>query len=140
MSDTAYASPTACRAIYDFANYLPGNIDDNSDSNQLNLKKSMARCVHLRVEIAGIISWALLDTGSQITCISEDYYKKLLANIRLTELPASNIHVATAIGKKATTIRKQVFLDFNMNGDKFTYSFLVVPYLSTEITLDTTGA
>ena len=65
-----------------------------------NNEKKLAKCAHVRIVINGLEEWALLGTGSQITCISEDLYRRLNTRRNLDELPASKAYVVTAIGKK----------------------------------------
>ena len=89
----------------------------------------------MQIIINGLEEWALIDTGSQITCISEDLYKRLSSRVRLEELPASKVYVVMAIGKKSTTIQKQILAEININNDVFTFVFLVVPFLTTHIIL-----
>lgn len=93
----------------------------------------MAKCVLIRIVINGLEEWALLDSGSQVTCISEELYNQLCSIGKFDELPTSKLYVATAIGKKATTIRKQILIEISMNDNKFLYPFLVVPHLSTNV-------
>lgn len=70
----------------------------------------------------------LLDSGSQVTAISEDFYKQLTSQNKLSTLPVSNLYVTTAIGKKTTTIKYQAFLEIKIESRKSNYPFLVVPY------------
>ena len=55
--------------------------------------------------------------------------------MKCRELPTNSIYIATAIGKKATIIRKQILLEMTINDDTFSYPFLVIPYLSTNVIL-----
>lgn len=52
----------------------------------------------------------LVDSGSEITAISEAFYTELSRKNKLTELPVSNISISVAVGKKSTTIRHQIQL------------------------------
>lgn len=58
--------------------------------------------------IFGVPNRALIDTGSQITAISEEFYNYLSQHEPGNELPVSNVVLFTAIGRKSTIIRKQV--------------------------------
>ena len=77
----------------------------------------------------------LLDSGSQITAISEDFYKELPTQERLSSLPVSNLYVTTAIGKKSTTIKKQIWLDIELGGRILSCPFLVIPFLTSSVIL-----
>ena len=76
----------------------------------------------MQIHINGLQTWALLDTGAQVTCISEKFYNNL-SNSNIREMPTSNVYITTAIGKKPITIKKQIFVEIRVNEDKFLYSF-----------------
>ena len=128
-------SPHTCHAIYDFAYDLVGNSEKNANDTCENNHGRLAKCVHMQICINGLEEWALLDSGSQVTCISEELYNNLNSINKCRELPTTNLYVATAIGKKSTTIRKQILVEINLNGDIFDYPFLVIPYLATNVIL-----
>lgn len=50
----------------------------------------------------------LVDTGSQITAVSESFAKYLSLHGRYEELPVSNIELFTAIERKSMVIKKQI--------------------------------
>lgn len=78
---------------------------------------------------------ALLDTGSQVTCISEEFFKQLNMKTNLETLPVSKVMVIPAIGKKSVTVRQQVFLELNLGNQKILYSCLVIPHLCNQLIL-----
>ena len=53
----------------------------------------------------------------------------------MTELPVSNIILLTAIGRKPTTIKKQIFYEIMIGKQKYRSCFLVVPRLSSSLIL-----
>lgn len=75
----------------------------------------------------------LLDSGSQISAISEDYYRKLNSKKEMSILPISNVLVSTAVSKKTTTIKYQVFLIIEIEGMKIHYPFLNIPGLTSSL-------
>ena len=75
----------------------------------------------------------LLDSGSEITCVAEDFYLEIKKHIDLLELPVTNLTVYVAVGKKHTTIKRQVQIGLAIGEYEITHPFLVVPGLSTEI-------
>ena len=89
----------------------------------------------MRIFLNGLEEWALLDSGSQVTCVSEELYNRLMSVKKCRELPTNNVYIATAIERKATTIRKPIFIEMNINGDIFLYPFLVIPFLPTNVIL-----
>lgn len=78
---------------------------------------------------------ALADTGSQVTAISEELYKYLTLHGKLVELPVSNVDIFTAIGKKPTTVRKQIMYDLQIGDNVYPTFFLIIPKLSNPIIL-----
>lgn len=75
----------------------------------------------------------MIDTGSEITCISEDLYNEFKKGKKIIELPVSNIAVYGAVGRKTTTIRKQIQLTIKVGDQEIQFPFLVVPGLSTKL-------
>lgn len=73
----------------------------------------------------------LVDSGSEVTVISEAFYNNLKINSQLVELPVNNVTVNVAVGNKSTTIRRQVQLSLEIDNEKMIFPFLVVPGLST---------
>lgn len=76
-----------------------------------NINQNKPQCPHLKIVIQtntdGVKEvWALVDSGSYITCISDDFYKMLLVLKKVYELPVTNVVVSVAVGKKATIIKK----------------------------------
>ena len=76
---------------------------------------------------------ALLDSGSEVTCVSEALVNKLGNKGKLIKLPVSNLSVCVAVGRKATTIKQQVQIACKIEGKFFEFPFLVVPELAIDI-------
>lgn len=90
-------------------------------------------CPRVTLSIFSVPMKALVDTGSQITAISESYYAYLKQHGNFVILPVTNIRLFTAIGKKPTVIKKQVACDVRIDGRKISSQFLVVPNLSNDM-------
>ena len=52
---------------------------------------------------------ALIYSGSEITCVSQAFYERLV-KLDVPEFPVANIKVSVAIGAKTTMIKKQLSL------------------------------
>ena len=50
-------------------------------------------------------------------------------------MPVNNITVSTAIEKKSTNVRKQTYINVEIDGHKINHIFLIVPFLSNKIIL-----
>lgn len=80
-----------------------------NNKKDINIKsKLIGLCPYIVITIFDDEINALIDTGSQLTCISEKYYEKLKERREFNELPVSNIMVVSAFGKKSSTVRKQI--------------------------------
>lgn len=124
---------TSCRQ-FDFVKELEKDVD--GDWSQATKPKSIIeKCPHIKVNIFRTVVDALVDTGSQVTCISEALYVKIKNGIAIKELPVSNIQIMSAVTKKCTAVKKQVLLEMSIDGVKINYVFLIIPYLTSEMIL-----
>ena len=87
----------------------------------------------IEVEVLQRRAYVLVDTGSEVLCISENLYNELRNECPLIELPVCNMSVYVAVGRKATPIRKQIQLTMNIDKHQVNAPFLVVSGLPTEI-------
>ena len=87
------------------------------------------------INVNGVEAWSLLDTGSQITTISEKLYEEIKNKNKISEMPVSNIIVSTAIGSKNKTVKKQILIEIECDGFKNTHICLTIPHLSSNIIL-----
>ena len=127
--------PSACRQN-DFINDLERGIMRDKDQQQVNNKMiKIPLSPQLLLKIYGIEAWALLDTGSQVTAISEKFYEKIKSKNKIIEMPVSNVVVSTAIGSKHTTVKKQVLLEFKCDEYVNNQICLVIPFLLSDIVL-----
>ena len=78
---------------------------------------------------------ALIDSGSQITCISEVFYTYLLQHKKIPEFPVKNVLLLTAIGKKVTWIKKQVLMGVKIGDYSRSTPFLVMSGLTSQVIL-----
>lgn len=92
--------------LHDLAQDLNDSVDDGNKNKNATIKHLL--CPRIIMLFFSVPVQALLDTGSQITAISEEFAKYLSLHGKLDELLVSNIVIYTAIGRKDTTIKKQV--------------------------------
>lgn len=110
-------------------------MEDCGEGNKEMASQRHPICPRLILSLFAVPTRALIDTGSQITGISESFYKYLSMHGRFDELPVSNVTLYTAIGRKATVIKKQISCDISVGDFNFHSSFLVIPNLSNSIIL-----
>lgn len=75
----------------------------------------------------------LVDCGSEVTAVSENFYDQLKTNIKIAELPVSNLTVNVAVGNKSTTIKRQIQLKLCIGKEVLESPFLVIPGLDTNV-------
>lgn len=89
----------------------------------------------------GIPVLALVDSGSEVSCISEEYYEKILAKQSIPTLPVTSTHLRGAMGQRSCRIQVQVSLQFVVEGLSpslgFGQVFLVVKRLMRPAILGT---
>lgn len=87
----------------------------------------------IRAVIEGHEVAVLVDSGSEVTALSEKFYNELKNKFKLIKLPVSNLTVSVAVGNKNTSIKRQVQLTLKIGERNLTSPFLVVPGLATDV-------
>lgn len=125
--------PSAHRYDFDFVRDISNEINRKEDLDNYNNIDTKAKCPHIRMCIDGKCVTALLDSGSQVSAVSEWFYRELVSKNSVQELPVNNLMVSTAIGRKSTPIRRQIFITSQIEDMIFAHLFVVVPYLTSNI-------
>ena len=95
-------------------------ITDNDDS-----------CPNIRVKIQGVETEALIDTGSEITCISENFFENNKNKFKSCEiLPIVGTSVVGATGVKPVKLKHQLYADLNLNEETYSCVFIIIPKLN----------
>lgn len=90
----------------------------------------------IKVSLAGSFVEVLIDSGSEISAISEGCLRSIEAKgIKVPRLPVTGASIVMAVGSKPVKVRHQVLMPFNVNGYVLESILLVVPGLNTEIIL-----
>jgi hypothetical protein len=89
----------------------------------------LATCPKIKATFGKMDLELILDTGSQVSVISEDAYGQLKRFGSYLELPVQSAVLMNAFGGKSARVRRQVLLPFEIQGDYFEASFLVSPEL-----------
>lgn len=116
----------------EFVEELCWDVEPSEKTNISNLELKIVS-PRIRVKIGEIEIPILVDSGSEVTVISEVFYNQLKVNSRVVELPVNNVTVNVAVGNKSTVIKRQVQLLLEIDGETLEFPFLVVPGLSTEV-------
>lgn len=81
--------PSSHRYDFDFVNELASGIEGKKDQDNSDSSNLLAKCPHVRVIIGKREMMALLDSGSQVSAVSEVFYRELILQNRVRELPVT---------------------------------------------------
>ncbi|XP_031779488.2 uncharacterized protein LOC116416172 [Nasonia vitripennis] len=88
----------------------------------------------MRAKIFGSYVTVLIDSGSDITCVSQRFYESISkVNTRIPELPVSNLAVGVAVARKTIRIAKKIYLNIQYGNYDIEHTYLVVPGLAADI-------
>lgn len=88
----------------------------------------------IEVVTEGLKNRALIDTGSQITCVSGKFAEQLKKiNKKLPELPTNVLTISGALGKQKDQVREQIYIAFQIKNVIIDFPCLVVPSLVRNI-------
>jgi len=108
-------------------------------SSPTDFPERMVKRPELHVEIFGISTSALLDSGASISAVSEQFFATLKSQTntasKLSTLPVTGVTISTAIQGRSKKITRQVYVPLSVFGHEAPGIFLVIPHLSTEMIL-----
>nr|CAH7750004.1 unnamed protein product [Callosobruchus chinensis] len=81
----------------------------------------------------------LVDSGSEITAVSEELYRVVSSNMTIPTLPVTNVSLAVAVGGKKQKVKQQVMLPMEFKGRnniKLDIICLVVPDLNCKMLVE----
>lgn len=89
------------------------------------------------IEILGNKIRCLVDTGSEVSCISEELFESLqtAGNAKFSSLPVKPIQIRGAVGQKSLRIQQLSSIELQIQGTRFDVGLLVVPKLTLPIIL-----
>lgn len=101
---------------------------ENEDSNEKAVVVPVvnAKIVDEKVEI-------LIDSGSEVTAISNDFFEKIKSKIEAPVLPVTNVQISVAVGGKTQRIKYQTYLPITIGEVTFEVVCLVVPHLNRDM-------
>lgn len=86
-------------------------------------------CPEIQCEIGSKKVDVLIDTGSQVTCVNEGFFKENFKGNRWPTLPVNNCQVYGALGRKCQKIVQQTCIPIKINNRTTDIITLVVPKL-----------
>ena len=93
--------------------------------------KNVDKCPNIFLKIQGIKTDTLIETGSEVTCISENFFennKNKFKNCKI--LPIVGTSVVGATGVKPIKLKHQVCADLNVNDETYSCVFIIIPKLN----------
>lgn len=135
MNDAVHCKNVSRQFSYEDLHSLSDNVTGISENIVKPENSRFPECPRVIVCLHSVPTSALLDTGSQITAMSETFYEYLKQYHELNEFPVTSVVILTAIGKKTTHIKRQIMCERNIGQDKFNSVFFSVPHLSNDIIL-----
>ena len=76
---------------------------------------------------------ALIDTGSQINCISEELYENFACKHNITQLPTTGVSFRGAVGQSTHKIKRRVLIKLCIEKMLFDFECFVVPKLIMDL-------
>lgn len=105
-----------------------------TEENESNQKRN--QCPIINIKLQDIEVQALVDSGSQISCVSEEFLKKHMEKFkRCPILPLVNSSAVGATGGKPIKIKQQIFVQISVNNCRFEQILLIVPSLTRDCIL-----
>lgn len=102
------------------------------EENDFQSDFQISQCPQVTGYLGKVRVDALIDTGSQVTCLDQYFYERNKGNFQHENLPVSSIRVVTAVKKKSQPIKNQILADFNMGKYVVKMNFLIVKDLSQD--------
>lgn len=101
------------------------NEDNDNSPDQTNCK-----CPEITINLNGISTNTLVDTGSSISCISDNWFQVNKNNLgHFEQLPVSNTFITTALNNKSKRISHIVLLKAQIKHIEFDIQCIIVPNL-----------
>lgn len=108
--------------------------EEQTEAREMSLPD--VSCPQIAIELNDTTVHALIDTGSKITCISEEVYAKNLALwSNCPCLPVTNLQASGFTGEKSVRIKKQILLNVKFIDQTVQLVFLIIPKLIKECIL-----
>ncbi|GLV61262.1 hypothetical protein CBL_21089 [Carabus blaptoides fortunei] len=121
-----------------FANVMENNaqadlLEECEDKHILSDNRSPV----ILLKIAGMEFPALVDSGSQVSCLSRDVWDQVEGRTDMPIFPVTGVRISGAFKAKPKRITHQALISFQAAGQVFHHEFLLVPELTYAIVLGT---
>lgn len=110
------------------------NGEDLLEEKQITLRTVNEMPV-IKGEVEEKLIEILVDSGSQVTCVSKEFLETLREGKQLLTLPVNATTVVGALNRRSQKVSEQVFLHFKVNEVEFEVVCLVIPTLVRKVIL-----
>lgn len=94
------------------------------------------KCPEIPVTIGNTTLNALIDSGANVNCLSEEWFQNNKSNLgKYEELPATSLHIQTALGGKSRRIQRIVLITAQIFNHPIHLQCLIVPNLIKQLIL-----
>jgi len=109
-----------------------------TEDSENTLRQTLIKYPELTVKIGKLSINAMIDTGSNITCINQEWFHENKIKLgKIEELPLTGINVTTATGHTVKRINKIIMLQVMIKDISYNIQCLVIPKLVKEIIIGT---
>lgn len=87
----------------------------------------------IEIKLQGVLTNALLDSGSEVTCISEEFYLRNSERLqKCPKLPISKLSVVGATGGRPVSVKSQLYVEMTIENFTECHTFVIIPKLKRE--------
>ena len=103
-------------------------------TEETSTTKKLPKCLTVKLTLQGITVNALVDTGSEITAISEQLFNDHQGVLnRCPSLPLAGITVHGATGGRPVKVNRQIFTEINLEGIIENATLFIIPKLTSDL-------
>lgn len=114
------------RTVHPINNPREDLLEESSSDNDLEYPRSPI----IQINLYGFNFMALIDTGSEISCISDEVWGQLEPFYKIIPtFPCTGVTVMGAFKIKQRRVKQQSLLTFSIAKNEFCYEFLLIPDL-----------
>ena len=101
-------------------------------------ENNIEECPQIKLQIGSFDYLGVLDTGCQISIMSEELYSEILGKgVKCSELPAQHVLLQSAFSDKTKRVKRQILLEIQFRSKVIDHVFLVSGQLATPLLIGT---
>lgn len=105
-------------------------LQEESESDTTNDIQKAYKCPEIPVYLNNCPLNALVDTGANISCLSELWFQENKAHLgEYCELPVTSVHIKTAVGEKSKRVSRIIYIKMKILDQSTNVQLIIVPNL-----------